>query len=141
MKHLLNTLSTEEKNRIREQHDGGMSIDTSKFKKLTESKLGDSKPLINEQEEVVDQPTDDLGKKLSEFSGQLRKLYPGIEPGPSSNIAKELMGLEYDLTNKTYIVKVTDMNERVKKYERERVKRGLTQLPSGDMISLILTLK
>jgi hypothetical protein len=97
--------------------------------------------VLNEQEEVVDQPTDDLGKKLSEFSRQLIKLYPGIEPGPSSNIAKELMGLEYDLTNKTYIVKVTDMNERVKKYERERVKRGLTQLPSGDMISLILTLK
>ena len=49
MKNLLNNLSNEEKNRIREQHKGGMSIDTSKFKKLMESKLGNVKPLINEQ--------------------------------------------------------------------------------------------
>jgi len=49
MKHLLNDLSSEEKNRIREQHEGGMTIDTSKFKKLLETKLGDAKPLINEE--------------------------------------------------------------------------------------------
>ena len=49
MKHLLNDLSSEEKNRIREQHEGGMKIDTSKFKKLIESKLGDAKPLLSEQ--------------------------------------------------------------------------------------------
>ena len=34
MKHLLNNLSNEEKNRIREQHEGGIKIDNSKFKKL-----------------------------------------------------------------------------------------------------------
>lgn len=49
MKHLLNDLSNEEKNRIREQHEGGMKIDTSKFKKLIENKLGSSKPLVSEQ--------------------------------------------------------------------------------------------
>ena len=48
MKHLLNDLSTEEKNRIREQYEGGMSIDTSRFKSLLENKLGDAKPLIVE---------------------------------------------------------------------------------------------
>ena len=48
MKNLLNNLSNEEKNRIREQHEGGMKIDTSKFKKLLESQLGNSKPLVNE---------------------------------------------------------------------------------------------
>ena len=46
MKHLLNDLSEEEKNRIREQHEGGIKIDTSKFKKLLETKLGDSKPIL-----------------------------------------------------------------------------------------------
>ena len=51
MKHLLNNLSQEEKNSIREQHFGGKSIDTSKFKKLLESTLGNVKPLINEQGE------------------------------------------------------------------------------------------
>lgn len=48
MKHLLNDLSFEEKNRIREQHEGGMKIDTSNFKRLIETKLGNVKPLINE---------------------------------------------------------------------------------------------
>ena len=48
MKHLMNDLSIEEKNRIREQHEGGMKVDSSKFKKLMESKLGNSKPLVSE---------------------------------------------------------------------------------------------
>jgi hypothetical protein len=52
MKHLLNNLSNEEKNSIREQHNGGMSVDTSKFKNLLESKSGNVKPL------VMEQPTD-----------------------------------------------------------------------------------
>jgi hypothetical protein len=54
MKHLLNDLSNEEKNRIREQYEGGMSIDNSKFKKLVETKLGDAKPLVMEESEEVD---------------------------------------------------------------------------------------
>ena len=48
MKHLLNDMSFEERQNIREQHEGGMSIDTSKFRKLIESKLGNVKPLITE---------------------------------------------------------------------------------------------
>ena len=51
MKHLLNNLSDEEKNSIRKQHNGGMSVDTSRFKQLMESTLGDVKPLISEQNE------------------------------------------------------------------------------------------
>lgn len=49
MKHLLNNLSNEEKNSIREQHEGGISLDTSKFKKLLESQLGNVKPLVSER--------------------------------------------------------------------------------------------
>ena len=49
MKHLLNNLSEEEKNSIREQHEGGMKINTDRFKKLMESKSGNVKPLINEE--------------------------------------------------------------------------------------------
>lgn len=48
MKHLLNDLSEHEKNHIREQHTDKIKIDTSKFRKLMESKLGDVKP-ISEQ--------------------------------------------------------------------------------------------
>lgn len=54
MKHLLNNLSEEEKNAIREQHAGGMKIMTENFSKLINSKLGDAKPLVNEQSGEVD---------------------------------------------------------------------------------------
>ena len=47
MKHLLNNMSEEEKNIIREQH--GMRVVTENFHKLLGSKLGDVKPLLNEQ--------------------------------------------------------------------------------------------
>jgi hypothetical protein len=55
MKHLLNNLSEEEKNSIREQHTDRIKIDTSRFKSLMESKLGDVKPIsesiiLNEME-------------------------------------------------------------------------------------------
>ena len=49
MKHLLNNMSEEEKNAIREQHAGGMKVITENFNKLLNSKLGDSKPLVSEQ--------------------------------------------------------------------------------------------
>ena len=49
MKHLLNNLSNEEKNSIREQHTGGMKVITENFYKLLNSKLGDVKPLVSEQ--------------------------------------------------------------------------------------------
>ncbi len=48
MKHILNNLSDEEKNSIREQHSGGMKVMTENFSRLIKSKLGDSKPLVNE---------------------------------------------------------------------------------------------
>jgi len=55
MKHLLNDMSSEEKNSIREQHTGGIKIDTSRFRSLLESTLGNSKPLVNEEEDDDDE--------------------------------------------------------------------------------------
>jgi len=49
MKHILNDLTEQEKNAIREQHTGGMKVIIENFSKLTNSKLGDSKPLVAEQ--------------------------------------------------------------------------------------------
>ena len=51
MKHILNNLSEQEKNAIREQHTGGMKVVTENFNKLLGSKLGDVKPLVSEQVE------------------------------------------------------------------------------------------
>ena len=45
MKHLLNNLSEEEKNSIREQHTGGMKVVNENFDKLLNAKLGDAKPI------------------------------------------------------------------------------------------------
>lgn len=49
MKHLLNNMTEEEKNSIREQHVGGMKVMTENFSKLTNSKSGDIKSFLNEQ--------------------------------------------------------------------------------------------
>ena len=49
MKHILNNLTEQEKNAIREQHTGGMKVATDKFSQLLESKLGDVKPILSEQ--------------------------------------------------------------------------------------------
>ena len=54
MKHILNNLTEQEKNAIREQHTGGMKVMTENFNKLINSKLGDSKPLVNEQKDEED---------------------------------------------------------------------------------------
>jgi hypothetical protein len=48
MKHLLNSMSEQEKNAIREQHTGGMKLSNEKFRNLVEGKLGDVKTLVKE---------------------------------------------------------------------------------------------
>lgn len=49
MRHILNNLTEEEKNSIREQHTGGKKIMIENFNKLINSKLGDLKPLMEEE--------------------------------------------------------------------------------------------
>jgi len=49
MKHLLNDMSFEERQNIREQHTGGMKVMSDSFRRLVNGKLGDSKPLVSEQ--------------------------------------------------------------------------------------------
>ena len=93
MKHLLNNISEEEKNSIREQHTGGMKISTDKFKTLLGSKLGNSKPLVSEQSTIQSSPqkptfsnddenlkglsdTPDGGKMFNSDFGGTEILYP-----------------------------------------------------------------
>ena len=57
MKHILNNISEAEKRAIREQHEGGMKVNTSRFKSLLESKSGNVKPLVSEQDGVTTQTT------------------------------------------------------------------------------------
>jgi hypothetical protein len=53
MKHLLNNLTEEEKNAIREQHTGGMKVMNENFSKLANTKLGDVKPMVNEETDTT----------------------------------------------------------------------------------------
>lgn len=70
MKHLLNNLSEEEKNSIREQHEGGMKLDTSRFRTLLEGKSGNVKPLVEQDEpSTEDMPLDPIEDELEEMVG------------------------------------------------------------------------
>jgi hypothetical protein len=64
MKHLLNDLTEQEKNSIREQHTGGMKVVTENFSKLINTKSGDVKPLVNERE---GEDYSDLEKEFDEY--------------------------------------------------------------------------
>ena len=83
MKHILNNLSSEEKNSIREQYEGGMSVDTSKFRSLLESKLGDVKPLISEQGEMT--PPTNTGGMGTKSNPYKLKYFNYVEGEKSDN--------------------------------------------------------
>jgi hypothetical protein len=92
MKHILNNLSDEEKNSILEQHKGGMKVITENFSKLLNSKLGDAKPLVNEQAE--DQNTHRYDK--GEQSPGIEKFFTNPNDETISN------GLLNELRNDPY---------------------------------------
>ena len=71
MKHILNNLSEQEKNSIREQHTGGMKVMTENFNKLLNSKLGDSKPLVSEQS-MTPQPDSEIISILKDLGFEKR---------------------------------------------------------------------
>ena len=85
MKHLLNDLSSEEKKSILEQHSGGKSIDTSKFKKLIESKLGNVKLLVEEETQETENATEQIQQISSELGSD-------IDP----KVANEVMSCSFD---------------------------------------------
>lgn len=98
MKHLLNNISEEEKNSIREQHEGGMNVAIENFKSLVETKLGDAKPYLNEMKE------EELGEGL-----ELKYLtIPQIE-----SLAKEIVG-NLDENNKKMLLRLDMRNEKQK---------------------------
>ena len=82
MKHILNDLTETEKNSIREQHTGGMKVMTENFSKLLNSKLGDVKPLVTEQQQT---PPFTKGQKLSAMRSVDKKNYTieivDVQPG------------------------------------------------------------
>jgi hypothetical protein len=121
MKHLLNNISEEEKNRIREQHEGGMNLSIDNFKKLVETKLGDAKPYLTEasqetceqcggrivEGECVEQ-CGFMGEELDESLGLKIKYLtiPEIE-----SLAKEIVG-KLDDNHKKLLRRLDVRNEK-----------------------------
>jgi hypothetical protein len=88
MKHILNDLTEQEKNSIREQHTGGMKVMTESFSKLINSKLGDVKPILAEQDIIgmANQILNGFGdsdKKVKEFCDLCKK--SKAQPHPRAN--------------------------------------------------------
>jgi hypothetical protein len=78
MKHILNNLTEQEKNSIREQHTGGMKVMTENFSKLINSKLGDVKPILAEQDIIgmanqILNGSGDSNAKVKEFCDLCKK--------------------------------------------------------------------
>ena len=88
MKHILNNLSEEEKNAIREQHTGGMKVMTENFNKLINSKLGDSKPLT--EQSMTPQPNSEIISTLNKLGFDL--VHPMMDINDKNSPI--LMGLE-----------------------------------------------
>jgi len=84
MKHILNNLTEQEKNAIREQHTGGMKVSTDKFNQLLESKLGDVKPILSEQTKSFDPKTFNPGAALVKALIKPQKPEPEIVKVPGA---------------------------------------------------------
>ena len=65
MKHLLNDMSQEEMNSIREQHAGGKKITVENFSNMVNKKLGEVPTLISEQSSNAKQVAGPFTKKFS----------------------------------------------------------------------------
>jgi hypothetical protein len=93
MKHLLNNLTEEEKNAIREQHTGGMKVMTENFSKLINSKLGDSKPLVAEQYSDMDSNVRS-GKTVGAMVGAgVGSIVPGVGTAVGAGVGYVAGGL------------------------------------------------
>ena len=107
MKHLLNNISQEEKNSIREQHSGGKEIIIENFNQMINKKLGDVPTYLTEESEEVlknynaligyviglsdaggDSKSTEYTAALNELRMYYESLRDGITPKPLSIEAK-----------------------------------------------------
>jgi len=127
MKHILNDLSDSEKNRILEQYENSILVETKKFNRLLGAKLGNVKPLINER--------DDYNRVEQQHLYQTHSPYPDYWdefPFPEdygSEKSTNLKGGQSDVSTSSYeeeppfygSKKLTDWEEA------ERIKRQHTR--------------
>ena len=117
MKHILNDLSEQEKNSIREQHTGGMKVMTESFSKLINSKLGDSKPLVSEQTALGR-----FGNNVEILGGLLKNLSNTLPPVILGNMAKSAISGDAKTFNQ-----VLDQEKARLGQDYTKLKNALTQ--------------
>jgi hypothetical protein len=117
MKHILNDLTEQEKNSIREQHTGGMKVMTESFSKLINSKLGDSKPLVSEQT-VLGR----FGNNVEILGGLLKNLSNTLPPVILGNMAKSAISGDAKTFNQ-----VLDQEKARLGQDYTKLKNALTQ--------------
>ena len=117
MKHILNDLSEQEKNSIREQHTGGMKVMTESFSKLINSKLGDSKPLVSEQTALGR-----FGNNVEILGGLLKNLSNVLPPVILGNMAKSAISGDAKTFNQ-----VLDQEKARLGQDYTKLKNALTQ--------------
>lgn len=137
MKHLLNNLSSEEKNSIREQYEGGMSVDTSKFRSLLESKLGDVKPLISEQGEMTP-PTNTGGMGTKDNPYKIKYFYTEDDKtngNRGGNIDVSDLRLFEGLVEFIYREAGTSYPHKIGRFACDRKKVSLTGISNDILLS------
>ena len=133
MKHILNDMSEQEKNSIREQHTGGMKVMTENFNKLINSKLGDSKPLVNEGGDydhfglMVKPQLIKAGFKYIDEPVQagMSSYGKGYFAYPDHNTGVNLF-LKSDLNGPWKYVVYYDGNKGLKEFEMDSVKQAIS---------------
>jgi hypothetical protein len=77
MKHLLNDLTEQEKNSIREQHTGGMNVVTENFSKLINAKSGSVKSFLKEESDFEMEASfaDDTNSMVPSIMRMLKPIY------------------------------------------------------------------
>jgi len=92
MKHLLNNLSEEEKNRIREQHTGGVNINIENFRTLVETKQGNVKLYLSEQPKTPNFAP--VAQKVTEGCSKLSHMIVDFVKGKLSTYGKLIQAVK-----------------------------------------------
>ena len=146
MKHLLNDLSEEEKNRIREQHTGGKKIMIENFNKLVNTKLGDARPLT--EQEVVPQTDneEELENEIKSLKDEIDVIKKDILSSRKENLQDKKAAIKnklIEIYNK-YIAFIDKIEKNVKQNKKENLEKKRQELinkrdelkNSGDVLTI-----
>ena len=145
MKHLLNDLSEEEKNRIREQHTGGKKIMIENFNKLVNTKLGDSRPLT-EQEVTPQTDNEELENEIESLKDEITDIKKDILSSRKDNLQdkkEDIKNKLIEIYNK-YIAFIDKIKKNVKQNKKENLEKKKEELinkrdelkNSGDVLTI-----